>query len=200
MVIESPLRDIPDGKGGKMKEVDPFTDPLTIKHINSLGLYLPSRFGKELQKVKCFVLDLKHFVDRTADETIQIGKTRRKIKPKLRITYWCETCGEIANHKQCVSPKRCFICGSNEVNHPFNRCSEPVCCINCGQNHLTNSYECNAWKLKIVNDNDYIATILVGEGIVSSKKHILKYSGNNSLRLDSMYNPSNDIIEKQSFG
>lgn len=190
MVIDCPTREIPDGKGGRAIEKDPFTEPLTLRHINCLGLYLPTRFGKESQKVKCYVLDLKSFFDRTMEETVQIGNIRRRIRPKLKITPCCQNCGELAMHRECANKRKCFLCASADPNHDFNKCNEQICCVNCGQNHPTNSNECNMWKLKIVSDNDYIATILVG--VISSKKHILKFAGAN-IKIDPLYTVDSEL-------
>ena len=52
------------------------------------------------------------------------------------------------------------------------------------------------WKLKVVNDNDYIATVLVGEGVIGAKKNIIKYSGNN-VKMDPVYSSTNETSESR---
>jgi len=213
MVIEHTLQDIqdPNDPSKKIKEQDPFEDKRTIRHLQCLGLFQPQRYGKKGNKVRVFVQNLTTLVDRTSDETIQIGNKRRKIKPIIKAKYWCDNCGQFGYHMNCSYTKACLICSINfdqDQDHKFNNCGNTPCCINCKQNHPTNSIDCRMWMSKIIEDNDYVATLLVGEGIIGSKSKILKYvnpriktdhlmhgTGNNETNPDQIRQICMDIIK-----
>lgn len=102
-------------------------------------------------------------------------KKTRKIRPKIKICFVCKICTTIGNHINCDRPQTCIICSSEDSEHAFNKCGNSPFCKNCGLAHPANSDNCDVLKRRVVAENDYLATLCVGEGILSRKVELLKW-------------------------
>ncbi len=170
LIIDCPVRD---------GEEDPLDNPATIKHLQSLGLFAPVRLNPGDSRIKVHPNNLNSLLFHIIKESIQLGKKMRRIKPKIKICFVCSICGIIGNHINCDRNRVCLICNCNDLDHAFNKCGNQANCKNCGQSHPANSDSCESLKKRIVAENDYLASLCVGEGILARKVEVLKWYKSN---------------------
>jgi hypothetical protein len=58
--------------------------------------------------------------------------------------------------------------------HLTEKCKNPTICKNCKQAHRNDSKKCHRLKQRTYAENDYVLSILLGEGIIRHESDILR--------------------------
>jgi hypothetical protein len=139
---------------------------------------------------------IKDFVDRTAARSVPFHQGLTNIQPNIKRTQPCDNCGQLVSHgydedgnrKICPNDARCLRCASCDPVHiSEGKCKAQPECINCHKSHITKNFVCEMFRRKVVQDNDYVASILVGEGLITRKDEILKWVIKNYTQQENQY-------------
>ncbi len=165
------------------------------------GLHELERTGrnKDENRVQMEVESVKHLVDRCAEKLVNFNVGAIQIKPFIRPTNPCENCLLLVFHRDgCKSSKHCMKCASNDPIHVSNgNCKNSPYCRNCHMAHPSNYKNCEAYKRKILLDNDWLATVMVGERIISNKAEILSWVSH-ELTIDPLTTVTKQTIDEES--
>ncbi len=153
------------------KELETFT--------RRYGLHNMTRTGKNQDgsRVNMNVETIRHLLDRIIEKQVSFNVGSIVIKPLIIPTRACENCQVLVYHgkKGCKNKKAYYRCLSTDPDHFKSICKNQIECKNCGLSHLSSYENWEKYKSKILTDNDWLATVLVGENIISSKIEILKW-------------------------
>jgi len=119
------------------------------------------------------ILTLTHLIN-ACYNGIRINPKYRNVKVKWLQVYCCSTCGTL-EHFNCSKP-RCIICGKN--THTTAKCDveeHKMRCINCKKlGHRCDQEKCHLLRKKKYEVNDYLLSVLLGEGIMKDASEILR--------------------------
>lgn len=150
---------------------------MLVKKLNEAGLFDVKRItnvkGEPIPQLRARVESLARYIKLIKEKKIKVDPKQYCVEPVIRYANPCGKCGAL-NHgpKNCIATPLCLKCG--DVDHQKRPCVNTLRCINCNGCHATNSESCALIRSKIYNDNKYILSLLVGEGIFKTNDDILR--------------------------